>query len=293
MTVETSETLKAIGVTTLSDALDRLSIEGQCLGIMPFDRSMSLAGRAFTIKMLPVGTAGGSVGDYIDDVEPGQIVAIDNNGRMDATVWGDILTMVADRRKIGGTVIDGVCRDIGRSIEVNYPIFARGNTMRTGKDRVTAASYNVPVQIAGTRVAPGDWIVGDADGVVVLPAERLEEIIGVAKQIADSEAKIRNAVLDGARLDKAREQLRYHTLQSRPAGLVGHHLWAQKSQSDGPLCFRCLSIATNSVQYGGNRSSGIDLECTPPTPNSSRKEPRNTSRNVGDNRGRRIRAREY
>jgi 4-hydroxy-4-methyl-2-oxoglutarate aldolase len=215
MTVETSETLKAIGVTTLSDALDRLSIEGQCLGIMPFDRSMSLAGRAFTIKMLPVGTAGGSVGDYIDDVEPGQIVAIDNNGRMDATVWGDILTMVADRRKIGGTVIDGVCRDIGRSIEVNYPIFARGNTMRTGKDRVTAASYNVPVQIAGTRVAPGDWIVGDADGVVVLPAERLEEIIGVAKQIADSEAKIRNAVLDGARLDKAREQLRYHTLQSR------------------------------------------------------------------------------
>ena len=58
------------------------------------------------------------MGDYIDDVEPGQIVVIDNDGRMDATVWGDILTLVADRKKIGGTVIDGVCRDIDRSIEL-------------------------------------------------------------------------------------------------------------------------------------------------------------------------------
>lgn len=215
MSTETSATLKAIGVTTLSDALDRLGIEGQCLGIMPFDRSMSLAGRAFTIQMLPVGTTGASVGDYIDDVEPGQVVVIDNNGRLDATVWGDILTMVADRRKIGGTVIDGVCRDIGRSIEVSYPIFARANTMRTGKDRVAAVSYNTPVQLSGTRVAPGDWIVGDADGVLVLPAERLEEIVRVARQIADSEAEIREAVLGGMRLDKAREQLRYHSLQSR------------------------------------------------------------------------------
>jgi 4-hydroxy-4-methyl-2-oxoglutarate aldolase len=213
-----ADELKEIGTTTLSDALDRLGIEGQCLGIKPFAHQLRLAGPAFTIRMLPVGVQGGSVGDYIDDVEPGQIVVIDNDGRLDATVWGDILTMVATRRGIGGTVIDGVCRDINRSLELGYPIFARGNAMRTGKDRVTADAMNVPVQISGVRIAPDDWLVGDGDGIVALPASRLEEILATARGIAAAEAEIRDAVVAGERLDKARERLRYHALQSRPAG---------------------------------------------------------------------------
>jgi 4-hydroxy-4-methyl-2-oxoglutarate aldolase len=217
MSPATADELKEIGTTTLSDALDRLGIEGQCLGIKPFAHQMRLAGPAFTIRMLPVGVHGGSVGDYIDDVEPGQIVVIDNDGRLDATVWGDILTMVASRRGIGGTVIDGVCRDIDRSLELGYPIFARGNAMRTGKDRVTADAMNVSVQVAGVRIAPCDWLVGDGDGIVALPASRLEEILVTARQIAAAEAKIRAAVEAGERLDKARERLRYHALQSRPA----------------------------------------------------------------------------
>jgi 4-hydroxy-4-methyl-2-oxoglutarate aldolase len=213
-----ADELKEIGTTTLSDALDRLGIEAHCLGIKPFAHQMRLAGPAFTIRMLPVGVQGGSVGDYIDDVEPGQIVVIDNDGRLDATVWGDILTMVATRRGIGGTVIDGICRDIDRSLELGYPIFARGNAMRTGKDRVTADAMNVPVQIAGVRIAPGDWLVGDGDGIVALPTSRLEEILSTARQIAAAEVKIRDAVVAGERLDKARERLRYHALQSRSAG---------------------------------------------------------------------------
>ncbi|WP_409190286.1 RraA family protein [Bradyrhizobium sp. RDM4] len=218
MTHDTAEKLKAFGVTTLSDALDRLGIEGQCLGIMPFARSMRLAGPAFTIRMLPIGQSGGSVGDYIDDVQPGQIVVIDNDGRMDATVWGDILTLVADHRGIGGTVIDGVCRDIDRSIELDYPIYARANTMRTGKDRVTADAYNVAVQIAGVRIAPGDWLVGDGDGVICIPADRLHEVVKVAGEIAAAEENIREAVLRGERLDETRRKLRYHALQTREAG---------------------------------------------------------------------------
>lgn len=217
MTLATAERLKGYGVTTLSDALDRLGIEGQCLGIMPFARSMRLAGPAFTVRMLPVGLTNGSVGDYIDDVEPGQIVVIDNDGRMDATVWGDILTLVADRKKIGGTVIDGVCRDIDRSIELNYPIYARANTMRTGKDRVTADAYNVAVQVAGVRVAPGDWLVGDGDGIICIPASRLDDVMKVADEIAAAEETIREAVLRGERLDETRMKLRYHALQTREA----------------------------------------------------------------------------
>jgi 4-hydroxy-4-methyl-2-oxoglutarate aldolase len=217
VTDQMADRLKAIGVTTLSDALDRLAIDGQCLGVMPFDRGMAFAGRAFTIRMVPVGLSGGSVGDYIDDVEPGQVVVLDNNGRLDATVWGDILTLVAHGKGIAGTVIDGVCRDIGRSIDLGYPIFARANTMRTGKDRVTAEAYNVPVQVAGVRVEPGDWLVGDADGVVAIPAGRVEEVLQVAGEIAAAEDHIREAVLQGARLDEARKAARYHALQTRAA----------------------------------------------------------------------------
>jgi regulator of RNase E activity RraA len=214
MAKDRGERLKDLGVTTISDALDRLGIDGQCLSIMPFGRGMKLAGPAFTIRMLPVGMTAGSVGDYIDDVQPGQVVVIDNDGRMNATVWGDILTMVAHRRGIEGTVIDGVCRDIDRSIELNYPIYARGNTMRTGKDRVTADAYNVPVQLSGVRINPGDWIVGDGDGIVAVPAERLDEVIRVADEIAAAEDKIRRAVMAGQRLDEARKALKYHTLQT-------------------------------------------------------------------------------
>ena len=215
MTQDLANRLTGIGVTTLSDALDRLGIDGQCVGVMPFDRGMAFAGPAFTIRMVPVGQTGGSVGDYIDEVAPGQVVALDNDGRLDATVWGDILTLVAHRKGIAGTVIDGVCRDIGPSIELGYPIFARANTMRTGKDRVTLDACNVTVQIAGVRVDPGDWLVGDGDGVVAIPAARLEEVIQTAEQVAAAEARIRAAVLRGERLDEARKAARYHQLQTR------------------------------------------------------------------------------
>lgn len=211
------ERLKRAGTTALSDALDKLSIEGQALGIKPIAREMRFAGRAFTVRMLPVGMTGGSVGDYIDDVEPGQVVVIDNDGRLDATVWGDILTSIASTKGIAGTVIDGVCRDSDRCVELNYPVFARSNTMRTGKDRVTADAYNVVVQIAGVRIAPGDWLAGDADGVLAIPADRVVEVLELAEQIEAVEDRIRKAVRNGRRLDEVRRELGYHALQTPPS----------------------------------------------------------------------------
>jgi regulator of RNase E activity RraA len=210
-----AERLKKVGVTALSDALDRLGIDGQAVGIMPVARTMRFAGPAFTIRMLPVGLTGGVVGDYIDDVAPGSVVVIDNDGRPNQTVWGDILTFVAHAKGIAGTVIDGVCRDSDRCVELGYPVFARGNTMRTGKDRATADAYNVPVQVAGVRVAPGDWLVGDADGVISIPADKVAEILAIAEEIEAAEDRIRTAVAGGMRLDEARRVTNYHSLQTR------------------------------------------------------------------------------
>ena len=165
--------------------------------------------------MLPRGLSGKSVGDYIDDVPTGHVVVIDNGGRLDATVWGDILTTVAHRDGVAGTVIDGMCRDVGRSVELGYPIFARANTMRTGKDRVAAEAYGEPVQLAGIRVEPADWIVGDADGVVVVPSARAVEIVSAAEEITATEDRIREAVATGEPLVTVRDRLRYHDLQAK------------------------------------------------------------------------------
>jgi 4-hydroxy-4-methyl-2-oxoglutarate aldolase len=210
-----TEKLKGLGLATLSDALDRLGIEGQALGLRSMASGSTFAGPAFTVRMVPVGQSGGNVGDYIDDVPSGYVILLDNHGRMDCTVWGDILTHVACRRGIAGTVIDGVCRDAKRSRELGYPLFARGNTMRTGKDRATADSINSIVQLAGVRVEPGDWLVGDEDGVVAIPAIKVEAVIRVAEEIHEAEDNIRRAVDEGARLVDARRSFRYHRVQSK------------------------------------------------------------------------------
>ena len=172
MTDDTVSRLKELSTTTVSDALDKLGIATQCLGIKPLDRSFRLCGPAFTMRTIPVAIEAGTVGDYIDDVPPGEIVTIDNAGRQDMTVWGDILTFVADKRGVGGTVIDGVCRDIQGSLDIGYPLFTRGWSMRTGKDRVQLDAMDVPVSIGGARVHPGDYLLGDADGVVCVPRKK-------------------------------------------------------------------------------------------------------------------------
>jgi len=217
MTKDAIAALSRMDTTTVSDALDKLGIAGQCLGIKPLDPLFRVAGPAFTVRYVPCGTRGGTVGDYIDDLESGTVVALDNQQRMDATVWGDILTIVSSRKGLGGTVIDGVCRDAPRAIELKYPIFARASHMRTGKDRVAVDAMQVSISIGGVRVDPGDFMLGDWDGVVVVPKERISEVADVATRIEQAEDHIRAAVERGERLDVARKNQGYHALQTKGA----------------------------------------------------------------------------
>jgi 4-hydroxy-4-methyl-2-oxoglutarate aldolase len=215
MTEPTLDTLRQLSCTDLSDAMDRLGIPGQCLGIAPLERSFQVVGRAWTLRYGTVGQDRGTVGDYIDDLGPGDVVVLDNQGRLDATVWGDLLTTVASQRRVAGTVIDGVCRDVDRAMALSYPIFSRGNWMRTGKDRVRVEGVQQPVTVGGVRVEPGDWVRGDGDGVVVVPAARAAEVLAAAREIHDTEDNIRAAIESGKSLRSAREQYGYHRLQSR------------------------------------------------------------------------------
>ena len=208
------EILTTLGTAEVSDALDSVGINGQCLGIAPLDRRFRLVGQAWTVRYAPTGVDAATVGDYIDDLAAGQVVVIDNSGRTDVTVWGDLLTSTASRNGVAGTVIDGVCRDADRSLELGYPIYSRGNFMRTGKDRVQVDAIGEPVTIGGIRVSPGDWLLGDGDGVVVIPARRAERVLEAAVEISQTEAHIRRAVEDGGTLRDARAEYGYHRLQS-------------------------------------------------------------------------------
>jgi 4-hydroxy-4-methyl-2-oxoglutarate aldolase len=215
MADENVERASRLDTATISDALDRLGIVGQCHRIAPRSPGFRMTGRAWTLLYGPAGQPAGTVGDYIDDIAPGSVVVLDNRGREDATVWGDILTEIAHRKGIAGTVIDGINRDVALCLELGYPIYSRGSWMRTGKDRVQVEATQVPVNIGGARVAPGDLLRGDADGVVVIPREHEEAVLQAAEAVQHAEDAIRQAVRSGASLREARAQHGYHRLQTR------------------------------------------------------------------------------
>ncbi len=202
----------------VSDAMDKLGIAGQCLGIAPLDNYPgTVVGPAFTVQYVPASMPPGSVGDFIEDVLPGDVVVIANAGRTDCTVWGDIMTQYAGSRGIAATVIDGVCRDVSKALGDGYPLFTRGRYMRTGKDRVQVLAVNQPVAISGARVCSRDIVVADANGVLVVPRARAEEVARTARQIEAVESQIRAQIEAGKTLKQARESLGYHTLQRKDA----------------------------------------------------------------------------
>ena len=200
----------------VSDAMDKLGIPGQALGIAPLaDYKKVIVGPAFTVKYVPASTPAGSVGDFIDDVAVGDIVVIDNDGRTDCTVWGDIMTQYAGLRGIAGTVIDGVCRDVNRALGDDYPMFSAGRFMRTGKDRVQVESVNQTVSIGQARVSARDIVVADANGVVIVPREHARKVAETAQKIEAAEAAIRDSIAKGSTIGEARKAMGYHTLQRK------------------------------------------------------------------------------
>ncbi|NDZ18230.1 diguanylate cyclase [Variovorax sp. WS11] len=213
---ELVELFKGLDTPGVSDAMDKLGLPGQCLGIAPLDNyKQVIVGPAFTVKYVSAATPPGTVGDFIDDVAEGDVVVIDNGGRTDCTVWGDIMTQYAGIRKIGATVIDGVCRDVSKALGDGYPLFTKGCFMRTGKDRVEVESVNTPVSIGTARVVARDIVVADADGVVVVPRARARDVAELARKIEGVESEIRAQIAQGKTLGQAREALGYHTLQRK------------------------------------------------------------------------------
>jgi regulator of RNase E activity RraA len=207
---------EGLDTPAVSDALDKLGLAGQAFGIRPLqDYAAPVVGPAYTVAYVPASNPPGTVGDFIDDVAPGDMVVLDNRGRTDCTVWGDIMTQYAGLRGIAGTVIDGVCRDVPKAIADGYPLFTSGRFMRTGKDRVEVGAVGGTVSIGQARVEARDIVVADANGVVIVPRRRAAEVARVAREIEAVEQRIRDRIADGATIGAARAALGYHDLQRK------------------------------------------------------------------------------
>jgi regulator of RNase E activity RraA len=208
------ENARTLSTAEVSDALDALNLPGSALGIKPIAGAQKIFGFAFTVRFAAIDPfKPGTVGDFIDRLAPETVVVLDNGGRMDCTVWGGILSQLAAHKKLGGTVVNGICRDTAEADAVGYPLYALGKFMRTGKDRVQVEAYDEPVMLGDARVRPGDLIVADADGVVVVPSLKIREVLTKALATREIENQILDAALSGMPLNEARKKFKYHTLQ--------------------------------------------------------------------------------
>jgi regulator of RNase E activity RraA len=208
------------GTGPVSDALDLLGINGGLEGLGRRSGSGVVVGPAFTVAFAPVGPGEpGPAADFIDDVAPGSVVVIANAGRTSCTVWGDLLAEVAQRRGVLGTVIDGCNRDLDDIRRLNYPLWSVGSFMKSGKNRVRMVAVNVPVTVAGTTVHPGDLVCADGSGVVVVPADRAQEVAARVDVIAGIEGRIRADLSLGVPLRESRRAHGYNQAALRPVGV--------------------------------------------------------------------------
>lgn len=206
--------LRALPTASVSDALDALKINGQLPGISRRTTGKVIAGEAFTVSYEPTDEDGGTVGDFLDDVAEGQVVVIANEGRAECTTWGGIMSRTAAVRGVAGTIVHGSCRDIGTSERVDYPIWSSSVYMRTGKDRVRCAGVQSQIVVSGVHIDSGDYVLADADGVLVVPRGRIAEVLEIAESIEHVESSIAEATSGGMSLAQARRQFAYHSLQA-------------------------------------------------------------------------------
>lgn len=211
----TPEYTTDISTASISDALDSHGLPGSLHGIGAMRPGQRTVGPVFTVAYEPVDDSGGTVGDFLDDVPTGAVIFIDNAARTDCTVWGGIMSETAHARGIAGTVINGTCRDVAVATSTGYPLWSVSRFMRTGKDRVRVAAVQSTVTIDQVTIAPGDILVADDDGVVVVPAGRWSEVIETAQRIEHVEQAIVESVRGGATLAAARAAHGYHSLQTR------------------------------------------------------------------------------
>jgi len=190
--------VKALGELSVALIADTLGRFG-CLNssIKPLSDNMRLAGQALTVQtyradnlMLHVALELASLGD---------ILVVDAGGIQNTGMWGDLMTQMALKKGVAGIVIDGGGRDKQQIIESGFPVFAK-SVSPLGGFKSSPGSVNVQISCAGVAVNPGDIVVGDADGVVIVPIDIAGKTLVAAREIAEKEKQISERIQQGETL---------------------------------------------------------------------------------------------
>ena len=203
------ENLRArLFTAVLSDCLDAAGYRNQALAayVRPLDDSLVLCGRARTGLYGEVYEAREGENPYeleirlIDDLRAGEVpvFACGASGRI--APWGELLSTASRARGAAGVVMDGLTRDVRAIREMKFPVFAGGIGPLDSKGRGKVMAIDVPVEVAGARVEPGDLVFGDADGVVVIPKAAEEQVIAAALAKVQGENETRDALARGEKL---------------------------------------------------------------------------------------------
>jgi 4-hydroxy-4-methyl-2-oxoglutarate aldolase len=187
------EGFREVSTCNVSDALDKLGLKCGVGGIRPLYDCPKVVGPAITMRIIPFGpeVPSGHLGaDALNTAEPGDVIVIDNSGRVDQNCWGEILAFAAQQQGVAGVIIDGAARDLDIIKEINFPLYARAVVPFTARGRNVQGDFNCTVQVGGAQVRPADIIMADVNGVVVIPIERAEEVLKVSKELFDREAEM-------------------------------------------------------------------------------------------------------
>jgi 4-hydroxy-4-methyl-2-oxoglutarate aldolase len=185
----------------VSDALDRLGLEGAVLGLRPMWPCPRIAGRVITVRLRRaeadehaprhLGTAA------IEAGTAGDVIVIQHHDHDAAAGWGGILSLAARLKGIEGVIVDGLCRDVDDSREAGFPVYARAATPMTARGRIVEASMGEPIRVGNLTVRPEDYVIADWSGVVFVTAARADEVIATAETLAAREAQMAEAVRAG------------------------------------------------------------------------------------------------
>ncbi len=201
---EISAILKKVSTANVSDAMHRVF---GLAGIVPVTQwpGMKMAGEAFTVRTCPGDWA--KPVEAVDLAQPGQVIVI-NAGGVPPAVWGDLATNSSVIRKLGGVIIDGAIRDVSEIRKLKFPAYSRQVCPQAGEPK-GFGEIGVPVYVGGCKIFPGDWIIGDEDGVMVIPKEEAVEFTNRAMDVLEKENRLRAEIRKGGTLAQITELLRW------------------------------------------------------------------------------------
>lgn len=176
----------------ISDNLNRM--HAVCSGLGAYHKEGRLIGTAFTVKTRPGDNL--MVHKAIDMAEPGDVIVVDAGGDETNAIVGEIMLRLAQKRRIAGFVIDGSIRDTEAFRNDTFPVYARGVTHR-GPYKDGPGEINVPVTVGGQVIQPGDIIVGDEDGLAVVPQDHAEEVLALVREQQRREEAILQSIQEG------------------------------------------------------------------------------------------------